>query len=129
MNRKKIRLASPYHVPRSSHTHCYTFSLHFSYLDFSSLLDTYTSSFTRSHPSGSKFEIYWINPDTEELVLMSDPYVINGASHDLNSFVDHEFQLRELPNKYGVCKGKDQVCRTTYLTVTESTDQCEFVLQ
>jgi len=74
--------------------------------------------------SGSKVEIHWIHPQTGELFLMSTPNVLNGASFNLNSFIGHEFQIRELPSsKTGVCKGTEQVCRTNYLSVTENSEQ------
>jgi len=76
--------------------------------------------------SGSKVEIYWVHPHTRELSLMSSPNVLNGASFNLNSFVGHEFEIRELPSsKTGVCKGSDQTCRTNYLAVTENSEQSE----
>ena len=48
--------------------------------------------------SGSKVEIYWIHPNTGALALMSSPNVLNGASFNLNSFIGHEFEIRELPS-------------------------------
>lgn len=74
--------------------------------------------------SGSTVEIYWIHPSTRELSLMSNPNVMNGAPFNLNSFVEHEFEIRELPSaKTGLCKGADKVCRTNYLMVTVNSDQ------
>ena len=56
---------------------------------------------------------------------MSDPDVLNGASFQLNSFIGHEFELREKPSaKSGACKGENQICRTNYLAVTENSEQC-----
>ena len=56
---------------------------------------------------------------------MSDPDVLNGASFNLNSFIGHEFELREKPStKSGACKGENQICRTNYLAVTENSEQC-----
>lgn len=72
--------------------------------------------------SGSKVEISWIHPQTGELVLMSSPNVLNGASFNLNSFIGHEFEIRELPSgKTGICK--DQTCRINVLAVTENSEQ------
>ena len=76
--------------------------------------------------SGSKVEIYWIHPQTGELSLMSAPNVLNGASFNLNSYIGHQFEIRELPSaKTGVCKGEEQTCRTNFLAVTENSEQCE----
>jgi len=60
---------------------------------------------------------------SRELTLMSSPNVLNGATFNLNSFVGHEFELREIPSKSRACKGKDQVCRSNYLEVTASSEQ------
>lgn len=55
---------------------------------------------------------------------MSSPHVVNGASFNLNSFIGHEFQIRELPSaKTGNCSGKEQTCRTNFLAVTENSEQ------
>lgn len=76
---------------------------------------------------GSRVEIYWIHPQTKALTLMSTPNVLNGASFNLNSYIGHEFEIRELPSvKTGSCKGDDQTCRTNYLSVTENSEQREW---
>jgi hypothetical protein len=41
---------------------------------------------------------------TEERVLQFE--LTLGQSDALNSHVDHEFEIREKPNKRGECKGK-----------------------
>jgi hypothetical protein len=79
--------------------------------------------------SGSKVEIYWIHPQTGALTIMSSPNVLNGASFNLNSFIGHEFEIRELPSsKTGVCKGNgnEQTCRTNHLAVTENSEQSKW---
>lgn len=85
--------------------------------------------------SGSKVEIYWIHPQTGALSIMSTPNVLNGASFNLNSFIGHEFEIRELPSsKTGYCNGEEKTCRTNYMAVTENSEQsksyrglgCEF---
>jgi hypothetical protein len=76
--------------------------------------------------SGSRVEIYWIHPQTREATLMSSPNVMNGATFPLNSFVGHEFEVRELPSvKSGVCSSEDQTCRSNFFTVSENADQSE----
>lgn len=58
---------------------------------------------------------------------MSTPNVLNGASFNLNSFIGHEFEIRELPSgKTGVCKGEEQTCRTNLLSVTENSEQSKY---
>ena len=87
-----------------------------------------TTSLSRSitilNESGSRIEVYWIHPETGEGTLMSTPDVLNGANFPLNSFVGHQFEIRELPGKAtGVCKSEGQVCRNGYFTVSENDDQ------
>jgi len=83
--------------------------------------------------SGVKIQIHWINPDTDELILQSDPFMHIGASFPLNSFVGHEFQVTELPGKGGVCKGDSEPTTTTpeclvnYFAVNENHEQILFV--
>ena len=86
-------------------------------------------SITIMNESGRRVDIHWVHPDTGEMVLQSDPDVLNGASMDLNSYVSHTFQVRELPaKKTGVCAGEDEVCRVDHFTVNSNQDQSEFVL-
>jgi hypothetical protein len=76
--------------------------------------------------SGRRVEIYWIDPDDGEAVLQSDPEIMDGTSLDLNSFVGHDFEVRELPAKSsGVCGGEDETCRVDYFTVNPNNDQGE----
>ena len=71
--------------------------------------------------SGSKVEVYWVHPSSRETVLMSDPHVVNGAEFPLDSFVGHEFEVRELPASNGECR--EQVCRQAYFKVSENDEQ------
>lgn len=74
--------------------------------------------------SGSKIEVYWVNPETAERHLMSKSPVLFGATFPLNTFVGHEFELRELPSvKTGVCKSPDQTCRQASFVISENDDQ------
>lgn len=79
--------------------------------------------------SGSKVELYWVHPDTREGSLMSDPNIVNGADFALNSFIGHEFEVRELPSsRTGMCKSEDQTCRNGFFAVSENEDQVVTVL-
>ena len=83
-------------------------------------------SITIMNDSGRRADIHWVNPDTGEMVLQSNPDVLNGASMDLNSYVGHTFQVRELPGKKtGVCAGEGEVCRVDHFTVNTNADQGE----
>ena len=73
--------------------------------------------------SGSKVEVYWIHPFTKETVLQSTPYIYNGATFSLNSFVSHAFEAREMPGRSGKCAGDDNTCRVGYFAVNENDEQ------
>ena len=74
--------------------------------------------------SGSRLEIHWVHPETRERVLMSTPHVMNGADFPLNSYIGHEFEIRQLPNtKTGECDTEDQVCLSKIFAVSENDDQ------
>ena len=76
--------------------------------------------------SGSRVEIHWVHPTTRETVLMTTPDIMHGGTFPLNSFVEHEFEVRELPSsKTGVCKSEDKVCRITTMIVSEGDEQGE----
>jgi hypothetical protein len=78
--------------------------------------------------SGSKVEVYWIDVSTRNAVLMSTPFVYDGADFPINSFVGHEFEVRELPSsKTGTCASPDNVCRVANFVVSESDNQCKFI--
>mmetsp|Transcript_6293 Transcript_6293/g.10929 ORF Transcript_6293/g.10929 Transcript_6293/m.10929 type:complete len:462 (+) Transcript_6293:254-1639(+) len=78
--------------------------------------------------SGRRVDVHWINPDTKEMVLQSTPDILNGASQDLNSYVGHTFEVRELAaKKSGVCAGEDETCRVDHFTVNKNQDQVVFI--
>lgn len=76
--------------------------------------------------SGRRVDIHWVNPDTGAKVLQTTPDLLNGASQDLNSFVTHYFEVKELPaKKTGVCAGENEVCRVDHFIVNENQNQGE----
>lgn len=77
--------------------------------------------------SGSKVEVYWIHPNTNEAVLQSSPFIYNGATFSLNSFVSHAFEAREIPEKGGKCAGENHTCRIGYFAVNENDEQVIFI--
>ena len=86
-------------------------------------------SITIMNKSGRRVDIHWVHPDTNEMVLQTDPDILNGASMDLNSYVGHTFQVRELPaKKTGVCGGEDETCRIDHFTVNANKDQGEKII-
>jgi len=74
--------------------------------------------------SGSRVELYWVHPTTRQGSLMSNPNIMNGADFSLNSYMGHEFEIREMPSlRTGSCKSKDQTCRNAFFKVSENDDQ------
>ena len=90
--------------------------------------DDTSRSITIMNESGRRAALYWINPDDGELLLQSDPDILHGASFDLDSYVGHNFEVRELPKKStNECSsGEAKACGVDYFTVTENHDQGEF---
>jgi hypothetical protein len=78
--------------------------------------------------SGGKVEVYWVHPTSRKTSLMSTPVVFNGASFPLDSFVGHEFEVREVPNaKTGICNTTgDATCHSGNFEVSGNEDQSTF---
>jgi hypothetical protein len=77
--------------------------------------------------AGFKVEIFWINRwKNDELVLNSEDGIFHGAESNINSYITHEFEVHEVPNKkLGKCKGPDDTCRKGYFQVNENDEQCK----
>ena len=79
--------------------------------------------------SGSRVEVYWVHPTTLERTLTSFPDVLNGATFSVNTYVGHQFEIREVPSKTTLsCQSEDQRCRSGYFTVSENDEQRKFLL-
>ena len=88
--------------------------------------DDESRSISIVNESGHRVQVHWIDPDDGELVPQIEPDLLNGASFNLNSYVGHNFEVRELPaKKTGVCAGEDQNCGVDYFTVNSNHDQGE----
>uniref|UniRef100_A0A7S1Y7T8 Fe2OG dioxygenase domain-containing protein n=1 Tax=Grammatophora oceanica TaxID=210454 RepID=A0A7S1Y7T8_9STRA len=73
--------------------------------------------------SGHRLEVYWVSPQGEAS-MMTNPYLYDGATFPLNTFVGHRFEIREVPNaKTGDCAGEEKVCRRAEFVVSENDDQ------
>lgn len=76
--------------------------------------------------SGRRVDAFWVNSDTGELVRQTEPFIYNGGSLPLQSYVGHTFELRELPSsKTGKCGDPDDevtigICRMGTFTVNEN---------
>ena len=90
---------------------------------------SYLTSNILIHPIVRRLELYWVSGDE---MTMQSPNMVNGQSIALNSYVNHTFMVREIPDASGECKvGKlttptvSPVCRTAYLTVNDHDGQGE----
>ena len=55
---------------------------------------------------------------------MTNPNIANGGDFALNSFIGHEFEVRELPStRTGNCESEDQTCRNGFFVVSGNDDQ------
>lgn len=71
--------------------------------------------------SGRRVEIFWVDVNTREEVLMSTPYVMPGADFALNSFVGHEFMIKELPDGSGQCQESE--CKVRNFVISDNDEQ------
>lgn len=77
--------------------------------------------------AGFKVEIFWINRwKNDELVLNSEEGIFHGAESRINSYLSHEFEVQEVPNKkLGKCKGPNETCRKGHFQVNSNEEQCK----
>ncbi|KAL7527718.1 hypothetical protein ACHAXR_002093, partial [Thalassiosira sp. AJA248-18] len=87
-----------------------------------------------SNESGKKTELFWVNPSSGEMVMHGA--MVNGQTLNLDSFVNHTFLVRELPDESGTCNaGKIYAapslapCKTAFVTVNDHDDQVIHILQ
>jgi hypothetical protein len=70
--------------------------------------------------------VFWRHPDTGELhdSAVGEGGIMYGASSGINSYVGHEFEVREIPSKSRGCPKKTG-CRKTKFVVSGDEDQGE----
>lgn len=76
--------------------------------------------------SGARVELFWVHPTTRATSLLSTPYIYDGATFPLKTYVGHEFEVREIANaKTGECSGGggDQTCKIGVFSISENDDQ------
>eukprot|EP00531_Pseudo-nitzschia_arenysensis_P007692 CAMPEP_0116136230 /NCGR_PEP_ID=MMETSP0329-20121206/11612_1 /TAXON_ID=697910 /ORGANISM="Pseudo-nitzschia arenysensis, Strain B593" /LENGTH=461 /DNA_ID=CAMNT_0003631081 /DNA_START=140 /DNA_END=1525 /DNA_ORIENTATION=+ len=74
--------------------------------------------------SGVVVEVYWVNPDSKATILMSAPNIAIGGDFSLNSYIGHEFEIREVPSvRTGECSSEDKTCKNGYFKVSKNDDQ------
>ncbi|CAB9520221.1 prolyl 4-hydroxylase [Seminavis robusta] len=74
--------------------------------------------------SDVKVDIFWVNPQTKELVKSIDTGILKGTDSIINSYMGHEFEIQELPLKTtGKCLGENEECRKAHFVVTSNEDQ------
>jgi len=80
--------------------------------------------------TGRKFEVFWVDPDTGELIPTLPAPVSAGSTANLNSFMTHSFELREVPStKTGECSGDDNDCKAVRFTVNENENQAIYIMK
>ena len=85
-------------------------------------------SFIVVNDSGVSIEMYWVEPETREAFLLSTPNVglYNGAQMPFDSYVGHEFEIREMPAaESGECDNENNVCHSATFTVLEDGYECK----
>jgi len=86
-------------------------------------------SITMYNESGSKVEIYWVGSGNQK-VLQTTPNLLHGANFNLNSYVGHTFEIKELPQKRTkqCINGLEaNVCGVSYFTVNDNADQIFYI--
>jgi len=76
--------------------------------------------------SGVQVDIFWIHAQTRELAHSNTEGVgiPFGGDSSISSFVGHEFEVQEMPDRHGQCHGPtDGACRTTHFRVSRNEDQ------
>ena len=85
-------------------------------------------TFSIVNHSGVKFEVFWVHPKTREGILLTPPNVgiRDGARQPFDSFVGHEFEIRETPGaETGECNNENNVCHSATFIVSETEHRCE----
>lgn len=71
-----------------------------------------------------KVDVFWVNPNTRELVKSVDTGIMKGTDSLINSYIGHQFEIHELPRKTSkLCRGENNECRKGTFTVTNNEDQ------
>ena len=69
--------------------------------------------------SPTSFNVFWVNPQSYELVLLSDTPVLPRKLASYNSFVNEVLELHQVPDATtGECVSADQVCKRANVKVT-----------
>lgn len=79
--------------------------------------------------SGKKTEVYWVNPSSDELVLQTPGGMVNGQSLNLNSYVNHTFLVRELPDESGTCNAGTNYASPSLVSLYMCSGQSYFELR
>jgi len=89
---------------------------------------------TMYNESGSRIEINWVNPDDGTRVLQTSPYLYAGATHNLNSYASHRFEVKELPSSTThKCRNgaegpsNPDLCGVAFFTVNDRHDQIFYI--
>lgn len=74
--------------------------------------------------SDVKVDVFWVNPQSQELVKSVDTGILKGTDSQINSYIGHEFEIQEVARKTtGACRGENNECRKVRFVVTSNDDQ------
>lgn len=74
--------------------------------------------------SDVKVDIFWVNPQTGELIKSVDTGILKGTDTLINSYIGHKFEVHELARKSDKkCRGVNDECRKATFVVTNNEDQ------
>ena len=74
--------------------------------------------------SRERVELFWIHPTTRATTRLSTPFIYDGASFPLKTYIGHEFEVREIVDeKTGECHSEDHTCKVGQFNVSAHDDQ------
>ena len=83
--------------------------------------------------SSRKTEIFWVDPTSGDMVLQTPEAMLSGETLMLNSYVNHTFFIREVPDKSGTCNAGTTYsapslspCKTAFIRVNDHHDGKQF---
>jgi hypothetical protein len=85
-------------------------------------------NFSIVNDAGVKIEVFWVEPKTREAIIMtaSNIGISDGGKMPFDSYVGHEFEIREMPAaETGECGNENNVCHSTTFIVPEKENRCE----
>jgi hypothetical protein len=89
-------------------------------------------SFRLVNDAGVTIEVFWVEPTSRDGVLLTTPDVgmLPGLEIPFDSFVGHEFEIREMPAaNTGECANESNECHSSSFIVSETEDLCKLFVR